>query len=314
MKLLMTKKSICILFCTTFFLAGCASTGNASRKSASDGSPLADDYSWVDNLDFKTTEERKYEPSRDQFKGEIGDADALSKESVARVPRPKLETLASDSNDPLDRIVSLCYQDQFDASFKVVDEVYSQYKNNTSYWNQVGTCYFLKGEYSKAILFFNKSRDLDPKFNPPVNNLGVVYQAQGKFQKALLAYKKASDMNSFALTPLFNLSQLYLRYGKVDQSLTILEALNKKKPLDVDVAASFATSLMMKGELDKSIDLYSKIDKGTLSDPRFGLNFALALKLNQRPQDAIMVLQNITDPKDSDLKVYYKRVSDFIRQ
>ncbi len=296
------------------FFYSCASTDQTFRKSASDGAPLADDYSWVDSLDFKTTEEKKYEPAKDQFRGEIGEADALSKESIARVSKPKLESLSGDSNDPLDKIVSLCYREQFDAGFKVADEVYAQYKNNTSYWNQVGTCYFLKGEYSKAILFFNKSRDLDSKFNPPVNNLGVVYQAQGKYQKALLAYKKSSDMNSFALTPLFNLSQLYLRYGKVEQARTILEALNKKKPLDVDVAASFATSLMMKGELGQSIELFSKIDKSTLSDPRYGLNFALVLKLSQRPQDAVTVLQNVSDPKESDLKAYYKRVSDFVKQ
>lgn len=314
MKIFKMKNSKCFFVLLTFLLASCASTEKPSRKSASDGAPLADDYSWVDGLDFKTSEEKKYEPSRDQFKGEIGDTDALSKESVARISKPKLEALAGDSNDPLDKIVSLCYREQFDAGFKVVDEVYPQYKNNTSYWNQVGTCYFLKGEYSKAILFFNKSRDLDPKFNPPVNNLGVVYQAQGKYQKALLAYKKASDMNTFALTPLFNLSQLYLRYGKVDQAHTILEALNKKKPLDEDVAGSFAASLMMKGDVERSIELFSKLSKSTLADPRFGLNFALALKLNQRPQDAVMVLQNITDPKESDLKAYYKRVNDFVRQ
>lgn len=297
------------------FFASCASQETMpSRKSASDGSPLAEDYSWVDNLDFKSAEESKYQPDRDQFKGEIADADALSKESIARISKPKLEALSQNSKDPLDRIVSYCYQDQFDAGFKVVDEVYSQYKNNTSYWNQVGTCYFLKGEYSKAILFFNKSRDLDPKFNPPVNNLGVVYQAQGKYQKALLAFKKASDMNSFALTPLFNLSQLYLKYGKVEQAHTLLEALHKRKPLDVDVAGSFATSLMMKGEYARAVELFTKLDKATLSNPRLGLNFALALKLNQRPQDAVLVFQNISDPKESDLKVYYQRVNDYIRQ
>ena len=309
------NKQISIFLLSSILFAGCASSSpNASRKSASDGAPLAEDYSWVDSLDFKTSEEKKYEPSRDQFKGEIGDSDALSKESVARISKPQLEALAGDSNDPLDKIVSLCYREQFDAGFKVVDEVYPQYKNNTSYWNQVGTCYFLKGEYSKAILFFNKSRDLDNKFSPAVNNLGVVYQAQGKYQKALLAYKKAADLNTFALTPLFNLSQLYLKYGKVEQAHTILEALYKRKPLDEQVAGSFSASLMMKGEMERSIELYSKLSKATLADPRFGLNLALALKLNQRPKDALTAFQNVSEPSEADLRAYYKRVNDFIRQ
>ncbi len=295
---------------------GCSSTSekNVNRKNASDGAPLADDYTWVDSLDFKTTEEKKYQPDRDQFKGEVSEADALSKESIARLPKPKLQDVNQNSNDPLDKIVSYCYQDQFDAGFKLADEVYGQYKNNTSYWNQVGTCYFLKSEYSKAILFFNKSRDLDPKYNPPVNNLGVVYQAQGKYQKALLAYKKAADLNTFALTPLYNLAQLYLKYGKVEQAHAILEALHRKKPLDVDVASGYATSLMMKGMLKESVELFAKLDKATLSEARVGLNFALALKLHERPQDALTVLQNVSEPKESDLRAYYQRVNEFIRK
>ncbi len=299
------------------YLSSCASnepSKSVARKNASDNVVVSEDYSWVDNLDFKTKEERKYVPDQDQFKGELSEADALSKESAARLNKPRLQEISSNSSDPLDRIVSLCYQEQFDSAFKLIDEVYPNYKNNTSYWNQVGTCYFLKAEYSKAVLFFNKSRDLDTKFSPPVNNLGVVYQAQGKYQKALLAYKKASELNTFALTPLYNLSQLYLKYGKVDQALSILEALNKKKPLDVDVASSLATGLLMKGEVNRSVEIFTKIDKATLSQARIGLNFALALKMANRPQDAVMVLQNVQSPSESDVQAYYQKINEFVRK
>ncbi len=315
------KKLLTLIFVLSLF--GCASeqtemisasTGNKIRKNASDGAPLADDYSWVDGLDFKTVEEKKFQSDKDIFKGETSEADALSKESIARLSKPKLEEVALSSSDPLDKIASLCYQEQFDSAFKLVDEIYAGYKNNTSYWNQVGTCYFLKGEYSKSILFFNKSRDLDASYLPPINNLGVVYQTQGKFQKALAAYKKASDLNTFALTPLYNLSQLYLKFGKIDKAFSILEALNKKKPGDNDVAGSLATGYLMKGNMQKAVELFTKIPKTELADARFGLNFALALKLSDRQSDAVLVLNNVIEPTMADLKNYYQRVNEFIRK
>ena len=89
-------------------------------------------------------------------------------------------------------------------------------------------------------MFYNKSRDLDAKYIPPVNNLGVVYQKQGKFQKALAAFKLASDLNNFSITPTYNLAQLYLQFGNVGKSLPVFQALYKKSPNDISARNSKA--------------------------------------------------------------------------
>ncbi|RPJ77562.1 MAG: hypothetical protein EHM20_05960, partial [Alphaproteobacteria bacterium] len=181
-----------ILLPLLIILSACSSTpSNIYRKSAADEKVKPEeDYSWVDQLNFDKKTEMKYEANKDEFNISSEEAShALVKESLSGLPQVRLEEIAAKTDDVLIKMNIKCYQNKFDESFKIADDIYGQYKNNTSYWNQLGTCYYLKADYAKAILFYNKSRDLDSKFVPPVNNLGVVYVKQGKFQKALAAFK-----------------------------------------------------------------------------------------------------------------------------
>lgn len=201
--------------------SACSTTPeNISREVASTKrtvSSAEDDFSWVEQLDFDKKAEEKYRADKDEFDFSSSDesSNALIKESLSSLTSAKLEESLGKTDDPMMKMNIKCYQGKYEEALKIADEQYSKYKNNTSYWNQLGTCYFLKSDYAKAILFYNKSRDLDSKYIPPVNNLGVVYQRQGKFQKALAAFKLASDLNTFAVTPTYNLAQLYLRFGTV---------------------------------------------------------------------------------------------------
>jgi len=145
------------------------------------------------------------------------------------------------------------------------------------------------------ILFYNKSRDLDAKFIPPVNNLGVVYQKQGKFQKALAAFKLASDLNNFSVTPTYNLAHLYLKFGTIGKALPIFQGLYKKSPNDQDLSAALATSLLIKGDYQAAADVYAKFSKAALATPYIGLNYALTLKYLNRPKDAQTVFSNINN-------------------
>jgi tetratricopeptide (TPR) repeat protein len=278
-------------------------------------SSAEEDMSWVDKLDFDKKSEEKYRADKDEFDVSSNDeaAHALVKESLASLPAAKLEEAASKTSDPLVKMNVRCYQGKFEEALKIADDQYTKYKNNTSYWNQLGTCYFLKSDFAKAILFYNKSRDLDAKFVPPINNLGVVYQRQGKFQRALSAFKMASDLNTFAVTPTYNLAQLYLRFGNVGKSLPIFQALQKRSPKDVEVSSALASSYLLKGDYQSAVDTYAKFDKDTLAIPSVGLNYALALKLLNRPMDAQTVLKNTTASNSGPISDYAQRVDKFIR-
>lgn len=287
-----------------------ASVSSSRAISSSD-----EDMNWVEKLDFNKKNEEKYKPDKDEFNFSSSDesSHALVKESLYSLPPAKLDEAISKTDDPLLKMNMKCYQGKFDDALKIADEEYSKYKGNTSYWNQLGTCYFLKSDFAKAILFYNKSRDLDAKFVPPVNNLGVVYQRQGKFQKALSAFKLASDLNTFAVTPIYNLAQLYLRFGTVGKALPIFQGLQKRSPKDVEISSALASSHLIKGDYQSAVDIYARLEKSTLSNPTIGLNYAVALKLLNRPVDAQTVLGNVTASTSGPMAEYAQKVEKFIR-
>lgn len=296
-------------------LTACSSTPEKiSRKSASDEKVKPEeDYSWVDQLNFDKKTETKYQADKDEFNISAEESShALVKESLTTLSQERLLEIATKSNDVLIKMNVKCYQNKFDEGFKIADEIYGQYKNNTSYWNQVGTCYYLKADYAKAILFYNKSRDLDSKFVPPVNNLGVVYVKQGKHQKALAAFKKAIEMSTFSVTPTYNLAHLYLRFGTVGKALPIFQGLYKKSPQDIEVNSALASANLLKGDYATAIQIYGALDKDSLSIPSIGLNYAVALKLSNRPMDAQTVLGNVAAASGADLKEYAQKVEKFI--
>lgn len=293
-------------------LSACSTTPeNVVRKNAS----ADEDFKWVEGLDFDKKTEEKYRADKDEFDFSSSDesSHALIKESLASLPAAKLEETVSKTDDPLMKMNIKCYQGKFEEALKIADEQYSKYKNNTSYWNQLGTCYFLKSDFAKAILFYNKSRDLDAKFIPPVNNLGVVYQRQGKFQKALAAFKLAADLNTFAVTPTYNLAQLYLRFGTVGKALPIFQGLQKRSPKDVEVGSALASANLIKGDYQAAVDIYARFDKATVANPSVGLNYAVALKLLNRPQDAQTVLSNVSGSTTGAIAEYAQRVDKFVR-
>jgi tetratricopeptide (TPR) repeat protein len=298
-------------------LSACASSPTSLKKpslSLRGISSTDEDYSWVDQLDFDKKTEEKYKADKDEFDFSSSDesAHALVKESLSSLSPSKLEETSGKSDDVLTKINVKCYQSKFDEAFKMADDQYVKFKNNTSYWNQLGTCYFLKLDYAKAILFYNKSRDLDKKFVPPVNNLGVVYQKQGKFQKALAAFKMAADLNTFSVTPTYNLAHLYLRFGTVGKALPIFQGLQKRSPKDTDVGAALASAFLIKGDYQSAVDIYGKLDKSILAKPEIGLNYAVALKLMNRPLDAQTVLGNVSSPS-AGISEYAQKVEKFVK-
>ncbi len=296
-------------------LTACAGNSNYRKGAADEAVMPEEDYSWVDQLNFDKKTEKKYQADNDEFKlSSEEESHALVKESLTNLPAPRLDEALLKTDDVLTKMNIKCYQGKFDEALKMADDAYGQFKNNTSYWNQLGSCYYLKDDYAKAILFYNKSRDLDAKFIPAINNLGVVYSKQGKFQKALAAFKKAADMGTFSVTPTYNLAELYLRFGSVGKALPIFQGLAKKSPQDIDVNSALAAANLLKGDYATAITIYGAFDKATLTKPSIGLNYAVALKLSNKPTDAQAVLGNIVAATSADMKDYSQRVDQFIRK
>lgn len=292
------------------FLFSCAGETVKPQAKVAD-QELEHEYAYIKNSDFVPVPEVKYEEYQDLFPADLSENDSLTKESIARLPPQKLEQVAQ-TGDPISSAISLCYQRRFDQAFKIFDDIYSKYKAHPSYWNQMGSCYYLQNNLRKAILFYNKARDLNPRYAPAINNVGVIYLKQGKNQKSLVAFKRALEINGFAVTPLFNLAQLYLKYGFVDDALKMFTSLSKQKQGDPDVMAGLANSYLLKGDLNAALNNYAIIDQNFLSRPNIGLNYAVALKLAGKQAEAQQVFRRVNTSELGALRNYHRKVATYI--
>ena len=235
------------------FLVSCASIPNSQEKSINN----------LTNQDFIPPKPKIFSKSRDFLDEEFIDSGALRGESMHKAASRGLSYFDNTDN-PLDKALSLCYRKKFSKADRFFKNLYRSYKKHPTYWNQVGTCELVKGNLRKALLFYNKSKDLAPKYAPPLNNLGVLYQREGKDQKALAAYERASNMSSFSLTPLFNLGQLYTKYGFIEKAKRIFYSLYKRDENDIDVLSALAYLYLIDGNYKTAVNIYSKMDKEKL--------------------------------------------------
>ena len=303
---------------TLFIFTGCS----GSSKKADDASSVQDDaispeiqqeFGWIENSDFVEEQTMNYNPADDKFDGSLGSSDSLSQESIARLPAPKIED-AIDSNDIVTKLAGLCHARKFTEAFQVVQKVHRKFRKHPAFWNQVGTCHLGKRDYRSAILFYNKSRELDSKYAPPLNNLGVIYQTRGSVQKAYLAYKEASKLNPLSLTPIFNLAQLQLFGGQVEDALIAFQALVKRNDDDNDALAGFATALLIRGDTEQAVRVYERLSSEAKQNPSYGTNFALAQKLSGDENGARSTITKIASTPDQSLIAYYNKVKSFVFQ
>tara|TARA_R110002049_G_scaffold154967_1_gene319747 strand:- start:3 stop:947 length:945 start_codon:yes stop_codon:yes gene_type:complete len=274
---------------------------------------IQQEFNWIENADFAEVDAAPFIASDDKFEGSLSDHDSLSKESIARLPAPKIED-AIDSNDLTTKLAGLCHANRFNDAFLLVKKQFRKYKKHPGFWNQVGTCYLRKKDYRSAILFYNKSRELDSKYSPPLNNLGVIYQIRGSQAKAYLAYKEASKLNPLSLTPLFNLAQLQLQGGQVDNAIIAFQALVRKNDDDVDALAGFATALFIRGDTEQSLRIFDRLPDEAIQNPSYGTNYSLALKLSGKEDKAREILARVTSTPSRELIDYYNKVKAFVYQ
>lgn len=297
-----------LLILLTFSLVSCASMKGGGKKV----NDLEDDFSWLDNDDFQKVFEVQYQAPKDNYPAEVAKEDVLATESAARLDKGTLSDISSQ-DDVISKVVGNCYKGDFEDANELIRNSRRQYKQNPSFWNQVGTCYFLQNEKRKALIFYNKALSLNNKYAPAINNLGVVHQADGNDQRALAAYEEASKISSFSMTPSFNKAQLYLKYGFADKAEQIFSTLWSKNKRDRDVIHALAVVYLMKGKYDKSVSAFQALDYDNQETPEVALNYSLALYLKGEKEKSHKVFKGMDKKNINKYANYYGKVERFIK-
>jgi Tfp pilus assembly protein PilF len=88
---------------------------------------------------------------------------------------------------------------------------------------QLGTGYFLKGNYPAALRELQAAEKLDPKNAVIQNNLGLAYLVREKYDKAEVCFVKALDLDNNYTDARNNLGRLYVDTGLYKKAIAELE-------------------------------------------------------------------------------------------
>lgn len=102
-------------------------------------------------------------------------------------------------------------------------------KNASSAYHNLAIIYKQRGETDKAIEFYKKAIEIDPKKAKSYNNLGTIYAEEGKFDDAEYCFKKSIEFAPRMAKPYYNLGFLYEKKGDIPKAIEYY-----KKALELD--------------------------------------------------------------------------------
>ena len=173
--------------------------------------------------------------------------------------------------------------------------------------NKVGMAIFERGEYEKAVWYFEKVIKLDPKFPNAWYNLGKAYYKIGKSEDALKCFRKVPENASKVGWAWYFTAEILRGKGKFEEAIAYYDRVLKKFPKD-------AASWMHKGEclhaLGKSAEANECYDEAVKLNPKFKEARAQAQviaaldKVTPKKIGSISPFGIITPPPSEDDKVF----------
>jgi tetratricopeptide (TPR) repeat protein len=189
-------------------------------------------------------------------------------------------------------------------AIEAFEESLRRYPTELAYLN-LGSIHFEDGDYRKALTFYEKARDLQPKEDLPWRNIGDCYAMLGDTKRVLANYEKAAEALGEQLQANPNHGPGWMTMGfyqaKLSRRSEALEALRKAGELKAtDVASQFtkAQALALLGEEDEALRLVlACLDQG-LSQVEVDLALDLTqVRLDPRYRERVAKLGTPAKPK-----------------
>jgi tetratricopeptide (TPR) repeat protein len=264
----------------------------------------------LDGLNFKKVKQKKYYKDKDFYGHSLVDSNILGKETLYLYSSNERKKILNDLKDPISVAGNYCYLKRFNRGLSLLDKVYPNYKTHSRFWNQMGICYFLKGEYRKADLYLHKSLDFNNKYVPALNNLGVLYNLRSFYQKSFETFNESSKMSSFSMTPILNKAQILLKFNLFPKACPIFKTLHREDSFNKYIGHGLGTCYLFQGDYRKAWSIYRDLKINIKEDEIPYVHYLVSLKLLGRYDE----IKNLT----SNIKVnfknkYARRVFDFVR-
>ena len=212
--------------------------------------------------------------------------------------------------DPISLALISCYQKKYKLAFDKLDNIYFKFNKKPRYWNSLGICYFLKGEYRKSDLYLNKAINLDKRFVPSLNNLGVLSGKRKLYKKSFEHFEKSSKINSFSITPILNKAQLLLKFNLIKNACPIFVNLYSEDSLNKEIGHGYGTCLLFQNKPLEAYNVYKNLKIDYREDEIPFVHYLLSLKLMGNSSE----IYELTKGSKLNFKTKYaRRIFDFVR-
>jgi tetratricopeptide (TPR) repeat protein len=214
--------------------------------------------------------------------------DSLRAESLNRRNGQALEIMSKNQNK-----VAMCHKKEYNKASLLFKESLDKNKKDAHYWNQLGICYFLQGEYSKSQMYLGLSMNLSKNNRTKaivLNNLGLIQLKLGNFPEAKEFFENSLSKNKRALTPKFNLAMLYSKFGLINKAHKKLFELRRFNKLDPDINYQIAHIYLLKKDFNKAKKYFEMIPEKYLLRDDVITNYATTLYFLGQNEKALKLL------------------------
>jgi tetratricopeptide (TPR) repeat protein len=116
----------------------------------------------------------------------------------------------------------------------------------------LGTNYFGRQEYEKAIAEFRRATEIASDFAPAYNIVGYAYRTVGRYDEAEKAFKKYIQLIPDDPNPYDSYAELLMKMGRFDESIAQYRKALEVNPQFSPSYTGIATNLMFQGQYDAS--------------------------------------------------------------
>lgn len=220
---------------------------------------------------------------------------ALYDESFLKISTKKLDQIAKDrDSSPISKAIISCHKRDFKNGENDLLELFSSQKDNPYYWNALGICHFLYGQYSKAEFNFSRAsllaKNKGRQHAMAQNNLAVIYHIYGHYLRVREILENISKEYPDLTTPKYNLAHLYLQFNLPQRAVELFDLISSKNTNDIDVLEGRALALILLGQPKQALNYFEKIPKSDRKREDIAATYAWALSIDGRPEEALMAL------------------------
>jgi len=129
---------------------------------------------------------------------------------------------------------------------------------SASDWYQKGYNAEELREYDNAILYYQKSIDIESNYIVAYNNMGNVYSKKGNTDKAIKIYQKVIEIDPNNVSAYSNIGAVYAAKGNYDKAIDRYQKAILLDPNNDILYYFLGLSFYYRGDLDKAIVSYLK--------------------------------------------------------